>query len=53
MMRLPYPARAFDLVVHSDTLEHVSDPGLALASAAAFLRSAVLRCSPFLSSSAG
>ena len=30
MMRLPYPAGAFDLVVHSDTLEHVSDPGLAL-----------------------
>jgi SAM-dependent methyltransferase len=30
MMRLPYPDGAFDLVVHSDTLEHVSDPGLAL-----------------------
>jgi SAM-dependent methyltransferase len=30
MMRLPYPAGAFDLVVHSDTLEHVSDPALAL-----------------------
>jgi SAM-dependent methyltransferase len=30
MMQLPYPAGAFDLVVHSDTLEHVSDPELAL-----------------------
>jgi SAM-dependent methyltransferase len=30
MMRLPYPAGTFDLVVHSDTLEHVSDPALAL-----------------------
>jgi SAM-dependent methyltransferase len=26
MMSLPFPDRAFDLVVHSDTLEHVSDP---------------------------
>jgi SAM-dependent methyltransferase len=26
MMRLPFPDGAFDLVVHSDTLEHVSDP---------------------------
>jgi SAM-dependent methyltransferase len=24
--RLPYPDGAFDLVVHSDTLEHVTDP---------------------------
>jgi SAM-dependent methyltransferase len=30
MTRLPYPAGAFDLVVHSDTLEHVSDPDRAL-----------------------
>jgi SAM-dependent methyltransferase len=28
--RLVYPAGSFDLVVHSDTLEHVNDPGLAL-----------------------
>jgi SAM-dependent methyltransferase len=26
MMNLPLPAGVFDLVVHSDTLEHVSDP---------------------------
>ena len=26
MTQLPYPANAFDLVVHSDTLEHVADP---------------------------
>jgi SAM-dependent methyltransferase len=31
MMRLPYPSGVFDLLVHSDTLEHVSDPALALA----------------------
>lgn len=30
MTRLPYPAGAFDLVVHSDTLEHVGDPARAL-----------------------
>jgi SAM-dependent methyltransferase len=30
MTRLPYPDAAFDLVVHSDTLEHVSDPARAL-----------------------
>ena len=28
--RLPYPAKSFDLVVHSDTLEHVLDPVHAL-----------------------
>jgi SAM-dependent methyltransferase len=27
---LAYPSEAFDLVVHSDTLEHVDDPGRAL-----------------------
>ena len=26
MMNLPFAAGAFDVVVHSDTLEHVSDP---------------------------
>lgn len=26
MMRMPYPENSFDLVVHSDTLEHVSQP---------------------------
>jgi SAM-dependent methyltransferase len=31
IMRLPFDAGAFDLVVHSDTLEHVSDPLVALA----------------------
>jgi len=30
MRDMPYPAGAFDLVVHSDTLEHVSEPILAL-----------------------
>jgi SAM-dependent methyltransferase len=30
MTRLPYQVGAFDLVVHSDTLEHVGDPGRAL-----------------------
>jgi SAM-dependent methyltransferase len=28
---LPYPANHFDVVLHSDTLEHVEDPGRALA----------------------
>jgi SAM-dependent methyltransferase len=31
MRRLPQPDGAFDLVVHSDTLEHVEDPGQGLA----------------------
>lgn len=31
MMRLPFPDRSFDLVVHSDTLEHVKQPITALA----------------------
>ena len=30
MTKLPFPGDAFDLVVHSDTLEHVRDPELAL-----------------------
>lgn len=30
IMRLPYQDATFDLVVHSDTLEHVSDPVVAL-----------------------
>jgi SAM-dependent methyltransferase len=30
MTHLPYPAGGFDLVVHSDTLEHVEDPARAL-----------------------
>lgn len=30
MCRLPYPDRSFDLVLHSDTLEHIADPVLAL-----------------------
>jgi SAM-dependent methyltransferase len=34
MARLPFPDGAFDLVVHSDTLEHVSHPMAALAECA-------------------
>jgi SAM-dependent methyltransferase len=30
MTQLPYPSAAFDLIVHSDTLEHVGDPEQAL-----------------------
>jgi SAM-dependent methyltransferase len=30
MQHLPYPSGRFDLVLHSDTLEHVQDPGRAL-----------------------
>lgn len=30
MLRLPYDDRSFDIVVHSDTLEHVTDPRRAL-----------------------
>ena len=35
MTRLPFADRSFDLVVHSDTLEHVPDPGAVCASAGA------------------
>jgi SAM-dependent methyltransferase len=31
MRRLPFPDESFDLVVHSDTLEHISEPDKALA----------------------
>lgn len=31
MMRMPYPEGSYDLVVHSDTLEHVAQPVVALA----------------------
>jgi SAM-dependent methyltransferase len=30
MTALPYPDRSFDLVIHSDTLEHVADPDAGL-----------------------
>lgn len=38
MMCLPYPEDSFDLVLHSDTLEHVSDPVRALAECRRVLR---------------
>ncbi|MEO8753813.1 MAG: class I SAM-dependent methyltransferase [Casimicrobiaceae bacterium] len=38
MQALPFADRAFDLVVHSDTLEHVADPLLALAECRRVLR---------------
>ena len=38
MHHLPYPAGSFDLVVHSDTLEHVCDPLAALAECRRVLR---------------
>jgi SAM-dependent methyltransferase len=38
MMRLPYPEHSFDIVVHSDTLEHVTDPVAALAQCCRVLR---------------
>ena len=31
MMKMPYPDRCFDLIVHSDTLEHVPQPIIGLA----------------------
>src|SRR5262245_54046557 len=40
MCRLPYPSEAFDLVVHSDTLEHVPEPVTALAECHRVLRPA-------------
>ena len=38
MQRLPYPDGSFDLVVHSDTLEHVPDPVSGLAECRRVLR---------------
>jgi len=38
MQRLPHPDRTFDLVVHSDTLEHVPDPVRGLAECRRVLR---------------
>jgi SAM-dependent methyltransferase len=38
MMRMPYNDASFDLVVHSDTLEHVPDPVKALAECKRVLR---------------
>jgi SAM-dependent methyltransferase len=38
MQRLPYPDQSFDLIVHSDTLEHVADPMTALAECRRVLR---------------
>lgn len=38
MQRLPYRDNTFDLVVHSDTLEHVPDPVLALSECRRVLR---------------
>jgi SAM-dependent methyltransferase len=38
MHKMPYPDGSFDLVVHSDTLEHVAQPVLALAECRRVLR---------------
>jgi SAM-dependent methyltransferase len=38
MQAMPFPDGSFDLVVHSDTLEHVPEPGRALAECARVLR---------------
>jgi SAM-dependent methyltransferase len=38
MQRMPYPDNSFDLVVHSDTLEHVSDPIIGLSECRRVLR---------------
>jgi Methyltransferase domain len=46
---LHYPEGAFDLVVHSDTLEHIEDPRRGLAECAACYRQAVRVCSRFRS----
>jgi hypothetical protein len=39
MQKMPYPDASFDLVVHSDTLEHIAEPVLALAECLRVLRS--------------
>lgn len=44
MQGMPYAAGSFDLVVHSDTLEHVPDPRSALAECRRVLRSGGVMC---------
>lgn len=38
MQHLPYPSASFDLVLHSDTLEHVPDPAAGLSECSRVLR---------------